>query len=152
MPSDTPVNKRVKRHVIGREHRFFVAAAPALAGLCEQETKDILGPDHQLQSQPGGIEFSGRLSDAYRLNLLSRFSNRILMHLTAFKATNFAGWSRNWRPCLGTVSIPRQPAEGQGNVHKCRLYHTKAVVEIGAEKVRRTLDAIRPAAGSGPEI
>lgn len=141
MPSDTPVNKRVKRHVIGREHRFFVAAAPALAGLCEQETKDILGPDHQLQSQPGGMEFSGRLSDAHRLNLLSRFSNRILMHLTAFKATNFRKLEQKLAAIAWDLYLYRDsPLKVRVNVHKCRLYHTKAVVEIVLKQVRRHLE------------
>jgi len=141
MPSDTPVNKRVKRHVIGREHIFFAATPPALAHLCEIELKSLLGPDHQLQKQPGGIEFSGRLTDAYRINLLTRYSNRILMHLTSFKATNFRRLEQKLAAIAWELYLFRDsPLKVQVSTHKCRLYHTQAVLEIVRKQVGSHLD------------
>ena len=140
MSKDTPVNKRVKRHVIGREQLFFVATPPALARLCKSELENLLAPENELQSQPGGFEFKGRLNDAYRVNLLSRLSNRVLMQLTSFKATSFRRLEQKLAELPWELYLYGESAiKIRVNTRKCRLYHSSAVAERVEEKVQRHL-------------
>jgi putative N6-adenine-specific DNA methylase len=140
LPKQTTIHKRVKRHVIGREHHFFVAVPPALADLCDRELRHLLVPENELQRRPGGFAFRGRLNDAYRINLLSRFSNRILMQVASFKATSFRRLEQRlselpWELYLFGGS----PLKIRVTVRKCRLYHSSAIAARVQEQVGRHL-------------
>ncbi len=140
MPKDSPANKRVKRHVIGREHPFFVATPPALSHLCKNELERLLQPINDLQSRPGGFEFKGRLNDAYRINLLSRFSNRILMQLTTFKASSFRRLEQKLAELPWELYLYNESGlKIRVSTRKCRLYHSKAIAQRADEKVRQHL-------------
>ena len=140
MPSDTTIHKRVKRHIVGRRHLFFVAAPPALTSLVEGELENLLKPDNELQPKPGGLAFSGRLGDAYKVNLSSCFSNRVLMQLSSFKAAHF------WQLEQKISELPwelylyhKSKIKIRVNARKCRLYHSSAVAERVEKQVRRHL-------------
>lgn len=130
MPKNATVNKRVKRHVIGKVHSFFAVAAPAVRTLCEKELGSLLAPDPLLEPRPGGIRFSARLNDVYRINLMARFASRVLMALTSFQATGFGHLENKiaafpWELFLYAAS----PLHVRVHTSKCRLYHTAAVAE-----------------------
>jgi putative N6-adenine-specific DNA methylase len=137
LPKQTTIHKRVKRHVIGREHLFFVAAPPALAGFCDRELRQLLVPENELQRRPGGFGFRGRLNDAYRINLLSRFSNRILMQVASFKATSFRRLEQKLSELPWELYLfGESPVNVRVTVRKCRLYHSSAIAARVREQVR----------------
>jgi hypothetical protein len=41
MPTTSPLFKRIKRHVIGRERTFFAATPPGFEPLCLQEVLNL---------------------------------------------------------------------------------------------------------------
>ncbi|MCU0563340.1 MAG: hypothetical protein MUE48_05275 [Desulfobacterales bacterium] len=138
--------KRLKRQVIGRRHAFFAVTAPGLEDLALAEIA-ALG----LEGRPvtGGVEFAGRLHDAYLANLQLRTAGRILMRIAAFTTTRFSElekeaaaipWELYLKPgTLGRVRVA---------VHHCRLHHTDGIAERVAAGVARRLSAT-PAAGAG---
>lgn len=83
------IEKRIKRHVLGKTGSFFVSTLPGIEHLCAKELAlaGILMKDATLSK--GGIEFSGRVHDCYLANLHLRLANRILMRIKTFTATNF---------------------------------------------------------------
>ena len=89
MSSESPLFKRIKRHVIGRERTFFAATPPGFEPLCLQELSNLHPAVGNVRVTPGGVEFSGRLDDCYRANLNLRLPNRILMRISAIKSYNF---------------------------------------------------------------
>ena len=89
MSSESPLFKRIKRHVIGRERTFFAATPPGFEPLCLQELLNLQPAVSNARVTPGGVEFKGRLDDGYRANLNLRLPNRILMRISAFKSSNF---------------------------------------------------------------
>ena len=140
MPKYAPIHKRVKRHVIGREHHFFVAAPPALAGLIDRELRQLLVAENELQRRPGGFGFRGRLTDAYRINLQSRLSNRVLMQVSSFKATSFRRLAQKLSELPWELYLYGESAlKIRVSTHKCRLYHSSAIAERAQEQVRRQL-------------
>ncbi len=124
-----PFEKRLKRRIIGREQRFFVATAPGFETLCAGELKALPQPIGEPAVVPGGVQFRGRLHDAYQANLHLRTANRVLMRLVDFKATNFTALEKHlaavdWELFLGVGAKPRIHV----TTRHCRLYHKAAII------------------------
>jgi putative N6-adenine-specific DNA methylase len=136
MPPKDPLSKRIKRHVIGRRHNFFVATAPGFEPVCLQELLKLKPNASAACLTPGGVEFEGRLDDCYLANLNLRSANRILMRIHTFKSSNFRKLEKKlldipWELYLHADRLP--------NVHvttkHCRLRHSGAI----AERFRTTI-------------
>ncbi len=130
MPATSPLYKRIKRHVIGREHLFFAATSPGFENSCHQELLNRLPDIRQASTIPGGVEFMGRLEDCFYANLHLHLSNRILMRINTFKATNFRQLEKKAGDMAWELYLPLQT---RLKVHvaarHCRLHHTNAIAE-----------------------
>jgi putative N6-adenine-specific DNA methylase len=127
-PLESPLSKRIKRHVTGRRRTYFAATAPGFEELCYRE---LSAPGLSIEDAAivdGGVEFSGRLLDCYQANLHLRTASRILLRIDSFKATGFRQLEKK------VAMIPWEiylPPKGLPDIHvttkHCRLYHTDAV-------------------------
>ncbi len=135
---DKPLIKRVKRHVSSRIHSFFAVTAPGLETLCYHEISALPGIVARAEIVSGGVEFKGRLQDAYAANLDLRTPIRILMRIAGFKASNFRQlekqldripWELHINPCtLLQVNVK--------TIHS-RLFHSAAI----SDRFKRNIDA-----------
>jgi len=135
---DTAFEKRVRRRVAGREHTFYVSAAPGLGGLLAQEAEACLGVS--VARVTGGVEFTARLEAMWQAALSLRLANRILVRLASFKAEKFEKLERRvaeipWELWLPAHAIPEVVVTS----HHCRLYHTDAVAQRVAGVVEKAL-------------
>jgi putative N6-adenine-specific DNA methylase len=126
--TETPLKKRIKRHVIGRERRFFAATAPGLETLCREELKLLLPSGTPMAIVEGGVEFKGRLHDCYLADLNLRTANRLLMRIESFHASNFRELEKNlaavpWELFL----LPGTTTNIRVTSRHSRLYHKDAV-------------------------
>ena len=124
------LQKRIKRHVIGPDHLFFIATEPHLTRICHNEFTSILPDVKDAKIVTGGLEFSGRLTDCYRANLSLRTANRVLMRMAEFKATNFLQLEKK----INNIPWELYLAQDSGiqvnvSIQKSRLYHKDAVKE-----------------------
>jgi len=87
--------RRIKRRVIAREHTFFAVTNPGLEDLCLEQIRSLLRPPARAEKVSGGIEFRGRLTDCYLVNLHCRFAVRVLMRIITFRATSFAALEKS---------------------------------------------------------
>ncbi len=83
------IEKRIKRHVLGKSRTFFVSTSPGMEQLCVDELSSLGISMADATLAKGGIEFQGRVHDCYFANLRLRTANRILMRTETFRATNF---------------------------------------------------------------
>lgn len=125
------LEKRIKRHAIGREHRFFAVTAPGAEPFCRAELAALGLPG---EATDGGVAFSGRLEDLYRANLMLRTPNRILMRLFSFRALRFATMEKAAQAFAWELFIaPGALLEWRVTARHCRLHHTGAIAErLGA--------------------
>jgi putative N6-adenine-specific DNA methylase len=130
LSSQSPLFKRIKRRVIGRQQRFFAATAPGFEPFCLQELLKLQPTASQAFVTPGGVEFGGRLDDCYRANLNLCLPNRILMRLGVFKSSNFMQLEKK------AGDIPWELYLNPGGLLKvhvatkhCRLRHSGAIAE-----------------------
>ena len=136
MPPKDPLSKRIKRHVIGRRHNFFVATSPGFEPVCLQELLKLKPDASAACVTPGGVEFEGRLDDCYLANLNLRSANRILMRIHTFKSSNFRKLEKKlldipWELYLHADRLP----EVHVTTKHCRLRHSGAI----AERFRTTI-------------
>jgi putative N6-adenine-specific DNA methylase len=150
-----PLEKRLKRHVIGRAHDFFAVASPGCEALGRQELA-ALGLTARAVS--GGVEFNGRLHEAYRANLNLRTASRILMRIHSFRANAFRSLEKAASEFAWELFIPAgAPPRLHVTTHHCRLHHTGAVAERLAAAIAERLEQAAPkphaaAAGSAPQV
>lgn len=122
-----PLEKRIRRHVIGKSHRFFAVTAPGLEPLCLGELGSLGLTGAAVE---GGVEFSGRLEAAYLANLCLRTANRILLRVHEFRATSFHALAQEVAAFPWELFIaPGTPLRIHVTTHHCRLHHSDAIAE-----------------------
>ena len=123
------LEKRIKRHILGKERSFFVSTLPGLEHVCRDELTALFTMK-DVPSVKGGLTFQGRVHTCYIANLELRTANRILMRIETFKATNFRQLEKKLEkvPWELYVSIFNK-CDIMVTAHHSRLYHTEAVKE-----------------------
>ena len=144
-PHHPPIEKRIKRHLIGKSHDFFAVTAPGFEELCLAELAS-LGLNGRAVA--GGVEFAGRLPDGWLANLHLRTASRILMRAHAFQAAHFSELERQigafaWELFLKPGTLQKINV----TTHRCRLHHTDAIAERVRDGIERRL---QPFGNAGP--
>ncbi len=130
--------KRLRRHVVGREREYFAITMPGFEELCTRELTAIGLDEKRLRTETGGVAFAGRFVDCQRVNLMLRTATRILMRLDSFVATNPRQLSKNADRIAWELFF-KQPPSIKVSSHHSRLYHTQAVSRIFEENIARRL-------------
>jgi putative N6-adenine-specific DNA methylase len=150
MTGEKAIARRIKDHVVGSRHDFFAVVHPGFEEVARQELRELGIGSPALQGS-GGIGFSARLDDAWRLNLGAGTLSRLLMRLARFKATGFA----EFRDKLAAVPWELHIAAGTRvsfsiSAAASRLWHEGKLAEESAKAVRARLEAYgRPAGFAG---
>ena len=137
------LEKRIKRQVIGKPHRFLAVVPLGFEDTLVQELKSIgIETVNEITvSSDGKVEFTAKITEAWTAVAYSRIVNRILMHIADFKAENFRELEKKaseipWElylPCHPERSNASCEVEGSISIHvtckHSRLYHSDAVAE-----------------------
>ena len=130
MIGNSPLIKRIKRHIIGPLHNFFIVTLPGFENLCKKELEALQLDISEINTIEGGVEFTGKLYDCYMANMHLRTANRVLMRITEFNVTNFRKLDKKikeipWELYLKEDSIPGITSTTKHS----RLYHSDAISE-----------------------
>ncbi|MDH3956715.1 MAG: THUMP domain-containing protein, partial [Desulfobacteraceae bacterium] len=126
--TETPLTKRIKRHVIGRKRQFFAATAPGLEKICREELNVLLPSGTPMTIVEGGVKFKGRLHDCYLADLNLRTANRLLMRIESFHAANFRELEKKLIAVPWELYVLRgSPTHIRVTSRHSRLYHKDAV-------------------------
>ena len=126
--------KRIKRQVIGKPHRFL-AVVPL--GFEQTFVDELFSIEKNAESfgikivGDGKVEFTAKLVEAWKIAAYSRIANRIQMHIADFKAENFRDLEKK------AAEVPWELFLDERNCHinvhvtckHSRLYHSDAVAE-----------------------
>jgi len=86
------LEKRIKKHIIGKPHRFLAVSPLGFEQTLSRELDCILGDNATEQphsTEDGKVEFTTKLTDAWKVVAVTRIANRVLMEVACFKAENF---------------------------------------------------------------
>ena len=84
--------KRIKKHIIGKPHRFLAVVPLGFEQTLTNELKFIgveTVTDLPHIVGDGKVEFTAKITEAWKAVAYSRIANRVLMHIADFKAENF---------------------------------------------------------------
>ncbi|MEW6258395.1 MAG: RNA methyltransferase [Thermodesulfobacteriota bacterium] len=143
----TVTEKRIKRHVLGKEHGFFAVCAPGLATVCDSELAAIdalRGVDRRISDE--GVAFHGRLVDCFAANLWCRTATRVLMRLYSFSSFTFSHFFTQCKHFPWELFLaPDIPVDVQAATHHCRLHHTEAIAHRVLEGISERVAGLKHA-------
>jgi len=125
------LERRIRQKVQGVQHNFWVVTHPGFEKTVAKEIAQILGTSTtDMQIGFGGIEFTGRLEDCWKVNALARTPSRVSLRLDQFHATQFPELIRK------VAEIPWElylSPHSDGNINvtsrQSKLIHTDAIEE-----------------------
>jgi len=132
------LEKRVKRHVRSRQHRFYAVAPPGFEATACRELADC--GISATSADRGGVDFSGPWEDCWKTHHRARIPVRILVRLTQFPCTRFEQlesrieafpWELWLQPC--------QPVVFRVEARQSVLYHEGAIQERAARWIEQHL-------------
>ena len=139
--------KRIKRQIIGKTHRFLAVVPLGF----EQTLVDEIGfiSVEMVANQPhiigdGKVEWTAKITDAWKVVAYSRIANRVLMHIADFKAENFREFEKKaseipWELYLQSP----QSLSIHVTCKHSRLYHSDAIAER-LENIIKENSALKP--------
>ncbi len=128
--TDNALKRRIKQHVIGKEHTFFASVQP---GFEKTALNELAGAGLKVVSNiiEGGVEFTGRMDDCFTACIKSRTASRILMRVASFKSHNFYELERSIRSFPWELYLdPEIPVGFSISSGKSMIYHTGKLQEI----------------------
>ena len=144
---DPALDKRLRRHVIGRIRDYYVITVPGAEALCHRELLSLGLDSNTTRTERGGVAFRARFVDCQRANLNLRTATRVLMRMETFPATNLRRLAKNadriaWELFFSTAKGLSVKVKS----HRSRLYHTGAIAQtLESGIVRRLSQTGRPA-------
>jgi putative N6-adenine-specific DNA methylase len=137
--------RRIKQNLYAKEHSFFAVVQPGFETTSEEEIKHIVSSVSVTARIPGGIEFSCKVDDIWKLNLASHTVTRFLMRIDSFRALYF----ERFRERMARIpwEIYLSPSAGVNysiSCHTSRLYHTGRLEEESCSAVAESMRKIYP--------
>lgn len=144
--------KRLKRQVIGKPHRFLAVVPLGFEQTFIREFNTLgiqtticdpgiaQASNHPQVVGDGKVEFTAKITDAWKAVAYTRVANRIMMHIADFKAENFRDLEKKaseipWELYFLDDRRKTIDERGQTTLHihvtckHSRLYHSDAVAE-----------------------
>lgn len=133
--------RRVKQHIIARQHQFFAVVQPGFEQTAATELA-ALGIEHNVTVVEGGVEFTAKLEECYRVNMACRTISRVIMRIAEFKAVEKDVLRKK------VAEIPWELYTRKNvsllfavTAKKSRLYHTGMIEGIFLEEAAKRLAA-----------
>ena len=129
------LEKRIKKHIIGKPHRFLAVSPLGFEQTLLRELESILGEsttELPHVTGDGKVEFTTKITEAWKVVAVNRIANRVLMEVANFKAENFRDLEKKaseipWELFLTTNHQPLTTIHV--TCKHSRLYHSDAIAE-----------------------
>lgn len=156
-------DKRIKKHVIGKPHRFMAVAPLGFEETLVEELRFIGvecvencttngdcaanedSADGIKVAGDGKVEFTAKITEAWKAVAYSRIANRVLMEIGSFKAENFGQLEKGVAAVPWELFLNNAPITFHTTCKHSRLYHSGAIEERVAPIIAKAL------AGSNPD-
>ncbi|SIO13619.1 class I SAM-dependent RNA methyltransferase [Fibrobacter sp. UWB11] len=133
-------DKRIKKHIIGKPHRFLAVVPLGFEQTLINELKSI-GVETFNANNPadqphivgdGKVEFTAKITEAWKAVAFSRIANRVLMHIADFKAENFRELEKKAAEIPWELYLPDDKCVGRAS-RPCLHEHDR-VQHLGLER------------------
>ena len=139
------LEKRLKRQIIGKPHRFLAIAPLGFEATLAYELSlfglefldDECAPH---VTGDGKVEFSAKITEAWKAVAYSRIANRVLIHLADFKAENFRELEKKAAEIPWELFLDEKRINIHVSCKHSRLYHSDAI----AERLQNVIEEVLP--------
>lgn len=156
------IEKRLKRQVIGKHHHFEIIVPLGFEQTIINEIKNFNmdweawdgEESNAMVANDGKVEFTAKITEAWKITAYSRIANRILMKIADFKAENFGQLEKHAAEVPWDLYLPPEFLQGGNetaslNLHTTckhsRLYHSGAVEERIKNIILQQSKVVEPA-------
>lgn len=133
--------KRLKRQVIGKPHRFL-AIAPL--GFEQTLAREIEFCNPQVVGD-GKVEFTAKITEAWKAVAYTRVANRIMMHIADFKAENFRDLEKKASEIPWELYLHHTVAPAPRHTEVPHHRHTEALRSKASVSIEQSMDSLAPA-------
>jgi len=127
---DKSLRRRIKQHVIGKNHLFFASVQPGFEETLRSELASF-GLDVSCDFIEGGVEFIGSLENCFEACIRSRTASRIIMRITSFRSSNFYELERKIRNFPWELYLDfNHSCDFRISSKKSKIYHTGKLEDI----------------------
>lgn len=133
--------KRLKRQVIGKPHRFL-AIAPL--GFEQTLAREIEFCNPQVVGD-GKVEFTAKITEAWKAVAYTRIANRIMMHIADFKAENFRDLEKKASEIPWELYLHHTVAPATRHTEVPHHRHTEALRSKASVSIKQCTDSLAPA-------
>ena len=149
--------KRLKRQVIGKPHRFLAVVPLGFEQTFIREFNTlgiqttICDPGiAQASNRPqvvgdGKVEFTAKITEAWKAVAYSRIANRILMHIADFKAENFRDLEKKAAEIPWELYLHHTVAPAPRHTEVPHHRHTEALCSKASVSTEQSTDSLAPA-------
>ena len=137
---EAALEKRLKRQVIGKPH-LFLAVVPL--GF-EQTLAEEIEFCHPQVVGDGKVEFTAKITEAWKAVAYSRIANRILMHIADFKAKNFRELEKKAAEIPWELYLPCHPAAPSPRLTAVPGLRHTAVPSGTSVSTKQDMDSLAP--------
>ena len=147
--------KRIKKHVIGKPHRFLAVVPLGFEQTLIDELKYIgietldASSRHPEQGEAissaikphivgdGKVEFTAKITEAWKAVAHSRIANRVLMHIADFKAENFRELEKKASEIPWELYLDERTSEARLSSRTCSGTRDERYLSSNSELVTR---------------
>ena len=133
--------KRIKRQIIGKPHRFL-AIAPL--GFEQTLAREIEFCNPQVVGD-GKVEFTAKITEAWKAVAYTRVANRIMMHIADFKAENFRDLEKKASEIPWELYLHHTVAPAPHHTEAPHHRHTEALRSKASVSTKQCTDSLAPA-------
>jgi len=128
--TDSGLKRRIKQHVIGKDHVFFASVQPGFEKTISRELESY-GLNVSSEFIEGGVEFTGTLDDCFTACISSHTASRIMMRIASFRSHDFFELERAIRAFPWELYLnPEIPVNFNITSRKSMIYHTGKLQDI----------------------
>ncbi len=133
--TDRGLHRRVKLHVLAKEHVYFAIVQPGFEHTLASEMMSA-GLKVRPELIEGGVEFSGKIDDLFKACLLLRGASRIVMRLGTFRSAQFHQLEKDVSEFPWELFLPCNcKPVFRTTASKSMIWHTDKLEEIISSKI-----------------
>lgn len=149
--------KRLKRQVIGKPHRFLAVVPLGFEQTFIREFNTLgiqtticdpgiaQASNHPQVVGDGKVEFTAKITDAWKAVAYTRVANRIMMHIADFKAENFRDLEKKTAEIPWELYLHHTVAPAPRHTEAPHHRHTEALRSKASVSIEQSMDSLAPA-------
>ena len=149
--------KRLKRQVIGKPHRFLAVVPLGFEQTFIREFNTLgiqtticdpgiaQASNHPQVVGDGKVEFTAKITEAWKAVAYTRVANRIMMHIADFKAENFRDLEKKTAEIPWELYLHHTVAPAPRHTEAPHHRHTEALRSKASVSIEQSMDSLAPA-------